>query len=110
MNIQFYPLSVLLLALVGFTANSSVSAETFDPSWSLEFAVEPKETSISGQKISELHGVLRLANYVMANMPRSCWFKMIVAMKCCSYYWLKVRAQGFRRCISSKGLLCGVCA
>jgi hypothetical protein len=58
MNIQFYPLSVLLLALVGFTANSSVSAETFDPSWSLEFAVEPKETSISGQKISELHDEL----------------------------------------------------
>jgi hypothetical protein len=54
MNVLFYPLSVLLLVLVSFTA----SAETFDPSWSLDFAIEPSATSISGQNISDLHDEL----------------------------------------------------
>jgi hypothetical protein len=48
------PLSVLLLVV----ASTSASAETFDPSWSLDFAIEPKETSISGQAVSELNDEL----------------------------------------------------
>lgn len=39
-----YPLSLLLLALV----SQSVSQSVFDPSWSLDYAIEPQETSISG--------------------------------------------------------------
>lgn len=60
MNIIFYPLSVLyplsllLLALVSQPASAAV----FDPSWSLDYAIEPTEISISGQAISVLHDEL----------------------------------------------------
>ena len=50
----FRPISVLLLVI----ASMSVTAEVFDPSWSLDFAVEPKATSIAGQNIADLHDEL----------------------------------------------------
>lgn len=58
MNNLFYPLSLLLLVLASFTASSSARGEALDPSWSLYFAIEPKETSITGQEISSLHDEL----------------------------------------------------
>jgi hypothetical protein len=48
------PLSVLLLAAISLSAN----AEKFDPSWSLDFVIEPEETSIAGQAISVLNDEL----------------------------------------------------
>jgi hypothetical protein len=50
-----YLLSAFLLVLVGVSANVSASQEAFDESWSLDYTAEPKETSISGQPLAELH-------------------------------------------------------
>jgi hypothetical protein len=50
-----YLLSAFLLVLVGVSANVSAKEETFDESWSLDYTAEPKETSISGQPLAELH-------------------------------------------------------
>jgi hypothetical protein len=48
-----YLLTVFLLVLM--SASVSAREETFDESWSLDFTAEPKETSISGQPLAELH-------------------------------------------------------
>lgn len=45
-----YPVTVLMLAIVSMSAR----AEVFDPSWSLDFSIEPKEVSISGQALSAM--------------------------------------------------------
>ena len=52
------PLQIMLLALIGMSASLAASAATFDPSWSLDFAIEPAETTVSGQEISALHDEL----------------------------------------------------
>ncbi|MGK0475004.1 MAG: hypothetical protein ACJAYV_000655 [Oleispira sp.] len=52
---SFYLLTAFLLVLVGVSVNVSASEEIFDERWSLDYTVEPKETSISGQSIAELN-------------------------------------------------------
>jgi hypothetical protein len=37
------------------SANVSASEKIFDESWSLDYTAEPKETSISGQPLADLH-------------------------------------------------------
>jgi len=66
MNILSYPFAVLLMTLISLSARAEafdsslepIFEAEFDPSWSLDFALEPKQTSIAGQKVSELNDEL----------------------------------------------------
>lgn len=51
-------LCVLLLTSISISAGAEAFDSTFDPSWSLDFAIEPTDTSIAGHKLSELHDEL----------------------------------------------------
>ena len=55
MSVLSYPLAVLLMTLVSLTA---IAEPEFNPSWSLDFALEPKQTSIAGQKVLDLNDEL----------------------------------------------------
>ena len=55
MSVLSYPLAVLLMTLVSLTA---MAEPEFNPSWSLDFALEPKQTSIAGQKVLDLNDEL----------------------------------------------------
>lgn len=52
------PLAVLMLVVVSMSSRVEALDSEFDPSWSLDFAIEPRETSISGQAISALNDEL----------------------------------------------------
>lgn len=52
------PLAVLMLVVVSMSSRAEALDSAFDPSWSLDFALEPREASISGQAISALNDEL----------------------------------------------------
>lgn len=62
MNNLFSLSSVLLLAFLSLSVSAEASDSTydltFDPSWSLDFSIEPKETFIAGQTVSALNNEL----------------------------------------------------
>ena len=62
MNALSYPLAVILMTLVSLSTRAEAFDSTFEPefnpSWSLDFVLEPKQTSIAGQRVSELNNEL----------------------------------------------------
>ena len=62
MNALSYPLAVILMTLVSLPTRAEAFDSTFEPefnpSWSLDFVLEPKQTSIAGQRVSELNNEL----------------------------------------------------
>ncbi len=58
------------------TLSSPLLADEFDPSWSLDFSIEPKETHIAGNDLTNINGELTLISQV------SCEHQALNAQQC----------------------------
>lgn len=65
---------VVFIVMVMFS--SPLLAKDFDPSWSLNFSVEPKETQIAGNDVADIHSELTLIS------PINCEHSALNSQQC----------------------------